>query len=132
MRAVCRAVSRAVCTTRPCPYPTPTPSPSTPSGCTLPPPGWCFMLSVEPILERAGAVLGRGAMPAVELGRGARGTGGFLSGPAAVEAAGTAGLGAGRARLVGPEGLEAVELRGRLGLGRAESTGGEEDRKSVV
>ena len=75
----------------------------------------------------AGAVVGGGAVPVVALGRGARGTGGFLSGPAAVEEAGTAGLGAGRARLVGPEGLVAVELRARLGL--AESTGGEEERR---
>lgn len=60
---------------------------------TLPPPGWCLMLSVEPILGRifltsgAGTVAGRLLVLVVvlvvvveELARGARGTGGFFSG----------------------------------------------------
>lgn len=78
-------------------------------GPTFPPPGWCFMLSVEPILERtlrtsgAGAVPGRAAVLDVvvvvlaaveEAGRGARGTEGFFSGTVAVEDDGVVSLGA--------------------------------------
>lgn len=80
------------------------------AGPTFPPPGWCFMLSVEPTLERtlrtsgAGAVAGRVVVLEVvvavaaeteEAGRGARDTGGFFSGavPAAEEDA-VAGLAA--------------------------------------
>lgn len=61
---------------------------------TFPPPGWCFMLSVEPILERAlrmsgaGAVLGRAVVLEVvvvvdvveEAALAVRGTAGFFSG----------------------------------------------------
>lgn len=62
-------------------------------GPTFPPPGWCFMLSVEPILERALRMSGGGAVPGravtlevvvvvvvEEIAREARGTGGFFSG----------------------------------------------------
>lgn len=45
---------------------------------TLPPPGWYFMLSVEPILERTFFRSGSGALVGRTF-RGARGTGGFLS-----------------------------------------------------
>lgn len=72
---------------------------------TFPPPGWCFMLSVEPILERtlrmsgAGAVAGRavafGAVVVVEeAARGTRGTGGFFSGTVPAVEDGVAGLAA--------------------------------------
>lgn len=48
------------------------------SGPTFPPPGWYFMLSVDPILERTFFRSGVGAL--IGLGfRGARGTGGFFS-----------------------------------------------------
>ncbi|KAF3836179.1 hypothetical protein F7725_028737 [Dissostichus mawsoni] len=82
-------------------------------GPTFPPPGWCFMLSVEPILERtlrmsgAGAVPGRAAVLDVEVVvvveevvREVRGTKGFFSGAVpAVEEEGGAGLAAvGRVR----------------------------------
>lgn len=73
-------------------------------GPTFPPPGWCFMLSVEPILERAlrmsgaGAALGRAVVlegaADEEAGRGVRGTVGFFSGAAPVVEEGVAGLAA--------------------------------------
>lgn len=64
-------------------------------GPTFPPPGWCFMLSVEPILERTlrmsgpGAVLGLAVGLAVadvpeEVGLAVRGTEYFFSGPVPV------------------------------------------------
>ena len=75
-------------------------------GPTFPPPGWCFMLSEEPILERAlrtpaaGAVLGLavGFKVAVvedvpeEVGFAVRGTEGFFSGTVPVVEDGVAGL----------------------------------------
>lgn len=97
---------------------------------TFPPPGWCLMLSVDPILERAlrmsGAVVVRvvalrevvDVVAVVEVGRGVRGAAGFFS-PADEE--GTLGLvavGRGRAVVV----LEVVEVvRAVLSLGLVES-----------
>lgn len=66
-------------------------APETTARPTFPPPGWCFMFSVDPILERGLRMSGAVAEPgraagfeavavAVEAGaRGGRGTGGFLS-----------------------------------------------------
>lgn len=96
---------------------------------TFPPPGWCLMLSVEPILERmffisgAGAEAGRGAgravaLALVELGRGTRGTGGFLSGTAAVVVL----LGVFVGRTLAP--LIVVDVRRDVVLGRAASDSG--------
>lgn len=109
-------------------------------GPTFPPPGWCFMLSVEPILERtlrtsgAGAVPGRAAVLDVvvvvvvlaaveEAGRGARGTEGFFSGTVAVEDDGVVSLGA----VVRVREAAAVETELRVvvvALGLLESAGG--------
>lgn len=72
---------------------------------TFPPPGWCFTLSVEPILERALRMSGAGAVPGravvlevvavvEEATRGARGTSGFLSAAVPAVEDGVAGLGA--------------------------------------
>ena len=55
---------------------------------TRPPPGWYFMLSVEPILERTFFRSGVGALRG-RLVLGARGTGGFFSGTVCL---GTGGL----------------------------------------
>lgn len=96
---------------------------------TFPPPGWCFMLSVDPILERtfrmSGAVVVRVVLVravvvvvVVEAGRGVRGAAGFFS-PAVEETVlGLVAVGRGRAAAA----LEAAGVvRVVVGLGLAES-----------
>lgn len=94
--------------------------------CTFPPPGWCLMLSVEPILERtilisvAEAEPGRGAgravaLAVVELGRDGRGAGGFLSAAAVLLV--VEGVFVGRALIL----LVAVDVRRGAVLERAAS-----------
>lgn len=113
---------------------------------TFPPPGWYFMLSVEPILERtlrmsgAGAVLGREVVPealtlpqvVLEVGWGTRGPGGFFSGT--VEEGAVAGLVVvGRTRGVALVVL-AMELRVVLVRGRVESArmeGGVGEKRTI-
>lgn len=113
-----------------------------PAGLTLPPPGWCLMLSVEPILERtlrrSGAALpGRGGLPALGLVLAALAVL-FLASADTVEAVGALGaaalglgrleaapgtLGALEAVVEGVVALLLVELPGAL-LGRPGSAGG--------
>lgn len=107
------------------------------AGPTFPPPGWCFMLSVEPILERTLRMSGAGAVPGravalevvvvvveEEVVRAARGTAGFFSGTVPVVEEGVAGL----AAVVRVRDAAVVEAELRLVvvvvLGFVESAGG--------
>lgn len=107
------------------------------AGPTFPPPGWCFMLSVEPILERAlrtsgaGAVLGRAVVLEVvvvvavveEVVLVVRGTAGFFSGTVPLVEDGVAGLAA--VVRVRDAAVVEAELRVVVVLGLVESAGGE-------
>ncbi len=76
------------------------------SQLTLPPPGWYFMLSVEPILERTFFRSGSGVLVGRTF-RGARGTGGFFSRGVCL---GTGGLVMREGRVVGVPLVAAVLL----------------------
>lgn len=112
---------------------------------TFPPPGWYFMLSVEPILERTLRMSGAGAVPGrevvrvalalpvgvVAVGRGTRGTCGFFSDTVEEEGAGL--VVEGRTRGVALVVL-AIELRVVLVRGRVESArmeGGVGEKRTI-